>query len=87
MPHCSTLASAHSGSPSPWPATATERVRSIALASAPRRRTSSRRREAVALRFGADLTVPDIAKVTGEPLTTVEGRVYRALRKLRDELA
>ena len=43
-------------------------------------------REAIALRFGADLTVPEIAKVLGEPLTTVEGRVYRALRKLRGEL-
>jgi RNA polymerase sigma factor (sigma-70 family) len=40
-------------------------------------------REAIALRFGADLTVPEIAKLTHEKLTTVEGRVYRALRKLR----
>jgi RNA polymerase sigma-70 factor (ECF subfamily) len=44
-------------------------------------------REAIALRYGADLTMPEIAKVIGEPLSTVEGRVYRALRKLRDELA
>ena len=43
-------------------------------------------REAIALRFGAELTVPQIAKLLGEPLTTVEGRVYRALRKLRDDL-
>jgi RNA polymerase sigma factor (sigma-70 family) len=43
-------------------------------------------REAIALRFGADLTIPEIAKLNGEKLTTVEGRVYRALRKLRDEL-
>jgi RNA polymerase sigma-70 factor, ECF subfamily len=43
-------------------------------------------REAIALRYGADLTVPEIAKVTRQPLTTVEGRVYRALRKLRDAL-
>lgn len=43
-------------------------------------------REAIALRFGADLTVPEIAKLTGEKLTTVEGRVYRALRKLKDDL-
>jgi DNA-directed RNA polymerase specialized sigma24 family protein len=40
----------------------------------------------VALRFGADLTVPEMAKVLDEPLTTVEGRVYRALRKLRSRL-
>lgn len=44
---------------------------------------SAEEREAIALRFGAELTVPEIAKLTGEPLTTVEGRVYRALRKLR----
>src|SRR5688500_2565851 len=48
---------------------------------------SAEEREAVALRFGADLTVPEMARVLGEPLTTVEGRVYRALRKLRGELA
>jgi len=47
---------------------------------------SAEEREAVALRFGADLTVPEMARVLGEPLTTVEGRVYRALRKLRGEL-
>jgi len=47
---------------------------------------SGEEREAIALRFGADLTVPEIAEFTKEPLTTVEGRVYRALRKLRKEL-
>ena len=44
-------------------------------------------REALALRYGADLTVPEIAKLLKEPLARVEGRVYRALRKLREELA
>src|SRR5687767_430486 len=48
---------------------------------------SDEEREAIALRFGADLTVPEIAKLKRERLTTVEGRVYRALRKLRDELS
>jgi RNA polymerase sigma-70 factor (ECF subfamily) len=43
-------------------------------------------REAIALRFGAELTVPEMAAVLGLPLTTVEGRVYRALRKLRERL-
>jgi RNA polymerase sigma factor (sigma-70 family) len=47
---------------------------------------SEEEREAIALRFGADLTVPEIAKLTGQSLTTTEGRVYRALRKLRAEL-
>jgi RNA polymerase sigma factor (sigma-70 family) len=44
-------------------------------------------REAVALRYGAELTVPEIARLLRERLTTVEGRVYRGLRKMRDELA
>jgi RNA polymerase sigma-70 factor (ECF subfamily) len=47
---------------------------------------SDEEREAIALRFGAECTVPEMAKLTGEPLTTVEGRVYRALRKLREQL-
>jgi RNA polymerase sigma-70 factor, ECF subfamily len=37
----------------------------------------------VSLRFGADLTMPEIAKLIHKPLTTIEGRVYRALGKLR----
>jgi RNA polymerase sigma-70 factor (ECF subfamily) len=47
---------------------------------------SAEEREAIALRFGAELTVPEMAELLAEPLTTVEGRVYRALRKLRDAL-
>ncbi len=43
-------------------------------------------REAIALRYGGDLTVPEIARLQGERLSTVEGRVYRGLRKLRDLL-
>jgi RNA polymerase sigma factor (sigma-70 family) len=48
---------------------------------------SAEEREAIALRFGAELTVPEIAEILGEPLTTIEGRVYRSLRKLREALA
>jgi RNA polymerase sigma-70 factor (ECF subfamily) len=47
---------------------------------------SDEEREAVALRFGGDLTVPEIAKVLKQPLPRIEGRVYRSLRKMRDEL-
>jgi RNA polymerase sigma factor (sigma-70 family) len=43
-------------------------------------------RETVALRFGGDLTVPELAKVIGQSTTTAEGRLYRGLRKLREEL-
>jgi RNA polymerase sigma-70 factor, ECF subfamily len=47
---------------------------------------SEEEREAIALRYGGDLTVPEIARLTGEKLTTVEGRVYRGLHKLRELL-
>jgi RNA polymerase sigma-70 factor (ECF subfamily) len=47
---------------------------------------TAKEREAVALRYGGDLTCPEIAGLTQENLSTIEGRVYRALRKLRDEL-
>jgi RNA polymerase sigma-70 factor (ECF subfamily) len=47
---------------------------------------SPEEREAVALRFGADLTLPEIAKVTGESRSTVHGRVYRGLEKMRGKL-
>jgi RNA polymerase sigma factor (sigma-70 family) len=47
---------------------------------------SEEEREAIALRYGGDLTVPEIARLTGAKLTTIEGRVYRALRKLRELL-
>jgi RNA polymerase sigma-70 factor, ECF subfamily len=43
-------------------------------------------RDMLALRFGGGLTSPEIARLTGERLTTVEGRVYRGLRKLREAL-
>ncbi len=45
---------------------------------------SGEEREAVSLRYGAELTVPEIAKLTDEPLTTIESRVYRGLNKLRE---
>ncbi len=47
---------------------------------------SDEERECVALRFGADLSLKEIAAALGEPVTTVEGRLYRALRKLRGAL-
>jgi RNA polymerase sigma factor (sigma-70 family) len=47
---------------------------------------SDEEREAIALRFGGQLTLPEIAKALDLKLTTVEGRVYRALRRLRDAL-
>ena len=60
-------------------------LRRIALSSAVER-LEERDRELIALRYGADLTVPEMSRLLGEKLSTVEGRVYRALRKMRDEL-
>lgn len=48
---------------------------------------SGREREAISLRYGAELSVSEIAKLTAEPLTTIEGRMYRALEKLREAMA
>jgi RNA polymerase sigma factor (sigma-70 family) len=47
---------------------------------------SEEEREVVALRYGGELTAKEAAKVLGESQTTVEGRLYRALRKLREQL-
>jgi RNA polymerase sigma factor (sigma-70 family) len=43
-------------------------------------------REAVSLRYGADLSVPEIAKVLGVKVSTAEGRIYRGLRHLREAM-
>jgi RNA polymerase sigma factor (sigma-70 family) len=47
---------------------------------------SDEERVCIALRYGAGLTVKEIAAALGQPETTVDGRVYRALRKLRDQI-
>ena len=74
-----------SGAP-PGPTGEMEEVSDRDLVSRGLAALSEEEREAIALRFGADLTVPEIAKLTKERLTTVEGRVYRALRKLREAI-
>ena len=45
---------------------------------------SEEERTVVALRFGAELSLSEIADVLEERQTTVEGRLYRGLRRLRD---
>lgn len=47
------------------------------------RSLSDRDREIVALRFGADLTGPEIAAVTGLELANVQQILSRSLRKMR----
>jgi RNA polymerase sigma-70 factor (ECF subfamily) len=49
-------------------------------------RLSAEERDVVALRFGGDLPVKEIAAAIGESMTTTEGRLYRALRKLKEEM-
>jgi RNA polymerase sigma-70 factor (ECF subfamily) len=44
-------------------------------------------REAVALRFGGELAIPEVARVLGTSRATAHGRVYRALEKMRVVLA
>jgi RNA polymerase sigma-70 factor (ECF subfamily) len=47
---------------------------------------SEEERETVALRFGAELTIPEMARLTGHSAKTVEGRLYRAMHKLREAI-
>ena len=51
------------------------------------RRLNDRERELLALRFGADLSGPEIAALTGLSLANVQQILSRSLRRLRDELA
>jgi RNA polymerase sigma-70 factor (ECF subfamily) len=48
---------------------------------------SPRDRDLIALRFGADLTAAQIAKLVGERTNTVEVALHRALERLRPGLA
>jgi RNA polymerase sigma-70 factor (ECF subfamily) len=57
-----------------------ERARMLDLLAA----LSADERIAIALRYEADLTVPEIARLIGEPLGTVKSRLHNALKKLRD---
>jgi RNA polymerase sigma factor (sigma-70 family) len=44
-------------------------------------------REALSLRYGGDLGLREIAGILRVPRSTVEGRIYRGLKKLSHELA
>lgn len=47
---------------------------------------SDRERELVALRYGGELTGPEIAEITGLTLANVQQILSRSLRRLREEL-
>jgi RNA polymerase sigma-70 factor, ECF subfamily len=50
-------------------------------------RLGAEERETLALRFGADLTVREVARVLGKKEDAVGKRIQRALEKLRDDLS
>jgi RNA polymerase sigma-70 factor (ECF subfamily) len=45
---------------------------------------SEEERVVLALRFGGDLSLQEVAELLEERQSTVEGRLYRGLRRLRD---
>ena len=47
-------------------------------------RLSEEERTVVALHFGGELTVPEIAELLDERYSTVKGRLYRGLERIRD---
>ncbi|HEX8101212.1 MAG TPA: RNA polymerase sigma factor [Solirubrobacteraceae bacterium] len=70
------------GAAGDWAETITERdalLRAMAT-------LSDEEREVVALRYGADLALEEIARVLGTRRSTVEGRLYRGLRRMRAQL-
>jgi RNA polymerase sigma-70 factor (ECF subfamily) len=50
-------------------------------------RLSSEERTLVALRFGGNLSLPEMATLLGELESTVRGRLYRTVERIRRELA
>lgn len=63
-----------------------DRIESRDLVSRGLGRLEPAERDVVALRYGADLRLQDIARLIAEPESTVQARLYRGLRKLRAEL-
>ena len=50
------------------------------------KRQGQRERELIALRYGADLTGPEIAELTGLSLANVQQILSRSLRRMRNQL-
>lgn len=64
----------------------TDRVEERGTVAAALARLDEDEREAVALRYGSDLSVAEVAKTLGVKVSTAEGRIYRGLRNLKDLL-
>jgi RNA polymerase sigma-70 factor (ECF subfamily) len=67
-------------------ADATDRVDERSTVAAALSQLDEMEREAVSLRYGADLSVAEVAAALGVKVSTAEGRIYRGLRNLRDLL-
>ncbi|HEY2478678.1 MAG TPA: sigma-70 family RNA polymerase sigma factor [Solirubrobacterales bacterium] len=70
----------------PGAADETERVEERSTVAAALGQLDELEREAVALRYGADLSVAEVADALGVKVSTAEGRIYRGLRRLRELL-
>ena len=64
-----------------------EAVESRQIVMASLARLGEDQREVLALRYGSDLSLAEIARVIGKPRSTVESRLYKGLEHLRAELA
>jgi RNA polymerase sigma-70 factor, ECF subfamily len=64
----------------------TDRVESRSAVQSALAQLDELEREAVSLRYGADLSVREVADVLGVKVSTAEGRIYRGLRQLRELL-
>ena len=74
------------GAPSAGPDPALESLETRDELGAAMATLSEDEREAIALRYGADLKLREVAKIVGEGESAVEARIYRGLRKLREQL-
>jgi RNA polymerase sigma-70 factor (ECF subfamily) len=63
-----------------------DRVEERSTVAAALARLDEPEREAVSLRYGADLSVAEVADALGVKVSTAEGRIYRGLRNLKELL-
>jgi RNA polymerase sigma-70 factor, ECF subfamily len=75
-----------SGAGEPGPTDEAARVEERSSVAAALAELGEEEREAVSLRYGADLSVAEVAEALGVKVSTAEGRIYRGLRNLRDLL-
>ena len=79
------LRRSEAGAPGPS-ATEIDRVEERTSVAAALAQLDELEREAVSLRYGADLSVAEVATALGVKVSTAEGRIYRGLRGLKELL-